>query len=57
MDDQKVLCPHCGNSVTKKTLCAHKRLYYDNDTGQWIKKMKSVDCKLASYIPWDLSPS
>ena len=34
------VCPHCGESLSKKTLLAHKRLYYDNERGIWIKKNK-----------------
>ena len=31
-------CPHCDCLLSKKTFEAHKRLYYDGSTDQWIKK-------------------
>ncbi len=31
-------CPHCGDVLTKKVYKTHRRLYYDDDTQQWIKK-------------------
>lgn len=32
-------CPHCEILLTKKSYDAHKRLYYDENTG-WIKKRR-----------------
>lgn len=40
MADARVLCPHCGELLSKKSYCAHKRLYYDTDEGCWIKKRR-----------------
>ena len=37
-----VFCPHCGALVSRKTYRMHKRLYYDSDTEQWIKR-KALD--------------
>lgn len=31
-------CPHCERELSKKTFEAHKRLYYDRELDQWIKK-------------------
>ena len=43
MDERKrVHCIHCGEFVSKKTFLAHKRIYYDSDSDQWIKK-KELD--------------
>jgi hypothetical protein len=33
-------CPHCENLLSKKSFNAHKRLYYDEETHQWIKRGK-----------------
>ena len=41
MDDiGKYHCPHCENTLSKKSYDAHKRLYYDEDAGQWIKRRR-----------------
>ena len=34
----KHMCPHCDSLLSKKTFEAHKRLYYDESSFQWIKK-------------------
>ena len=34
----QVLCPHCGIMVAKKTYRMHKRIYFDTDNDQWVKK-------------------
>ena len=34
----RVLCPHCGCLLSKKTFSTHKRLYYDESSGVWIEK-------------------
>ena len=31
-------CPHCGNVLAKKVYDAHKRLYYNEEMEQWIKR-------------------
>ena len=31
-------CLHCDCELSKKTYETHKRLYYDNESDQWIKK-------------------
>ena len=33
-------CPHCDSMLARKTYDAHKRLYYDVETDQWIKKRR-----------------
>lgn len=33
-------CPHCDVNVARKTYLAHKRTYFDSETGNWIKKKK-----------------
>ena len=38
------MCPHCGHSVSTKTYLAHKRVYYDDDSDQWIKVRKLDSC-------------
>ena len=42
----EVFCPHCGGEVAKKTYQTHKRLYYDSDTDQWVKR-KATDLYIA----------
>jgi hypothetical protein len=34
----KELCPHCSCLLAKKTIRAHKRLYFDMSSGKWLKK-------------------
>ena len=36
--DERINCTHCGGFVSKKTFLAHKRIYYDSTTDQWLKK-------------------
>lgn len=36
----KARCPHCDLLLSRKSYEAHKRLYYDGDTSQWIKKSR-----------------
>lgn len=36
------LCPHCECILSKKSYMAHKRLYHDGETNQWIKKGQLV---------------
>ena len=38
-DFEKKECPHCEILLTKKSYDAHRRLYYDDNTG-WIKKRR-----------------
>lgn len=33
-------CPHCETMLSKKSFDAHKRLYYDEDASNWIKKRR-----------------
>lgn len=39
-DIGKYHCPHCEIVLSKKSYDAHKRLYYDEDASQWIKKRR-----------------
>lgn len=32
------ICPHCNFSLSKKAYETHKRLYYNTESDQWIKK-------------------
>lgn len=34
----KQVCPHCDSLLSKKAFEAHRRLYYDSGSQQWIKK-------------------
>ena len=34
----EAFCPHCGIEVARKTYLAHRRLYFDSDTDQWVKR-------------------
>lgn len=36
--DGKIFCQHCHQYLVKKSFIRHKRLYYDSDADQWIKK-------------------
>ena len=38
----EVFCPHCGTYVANKTYKMHRRLYFDVQTDQWVKK-KAAD--------------
>lgn len=40
---ESTFCPHCSCVLSKKTYSAHRRLYYDEDTTQWVKK-REVEC-------------
>ena len=40
--ERKVLCPHCDNYLSKKTLATHRRLYYDSTADRWIKKRRPM---------------
>ena len=33
--DGRVYCPHCEETVGKRTYWRHKRLYYNSSTDQW----------------------
>lgn len=48
--EDKELCPHCSVQVSKKTLLAHKRVYYDCSSDQWIKKRRGSDSSNSKYI-------
>ena len=39
----EVFCPHCGRDVAKKTYRMHKRMYFDPDTDQWVKRKAPDD--------------
>lgn len=43
MADQKNFCPHCTSLLSRKAYATHKRLYYDGQTDQWVKKQKLAD--------------
>lgn len=32
------ICPHCDCKLSRKTYNTHKRLYYNKESDQWIKK-------------------
>lgn len=36
------VCPHCDTCMSRKSYDAHKRLYYDEETGEWIKKRRLI---------------
>ena len=38
MDERRIHCTHCGGLVSKKTFLAHKRVYYDSNSDQWVKR-------------------
>ena len=38
MDERRIYCTHCGVFMSRKTYLAHKRVYYDKSTDQWIKR-------------------
>ena len=33
------ICPHCSCSLSRKVYEAHKRLYFNADSNQWVKKL------------------
>lgn len=39
-DEGKLQCPHCETLLSRKSYEAHKRLYYDGDANDWIKKRR-----------------
>lgn len=43
MSDSTTFCPHCQQNLSKKSFIKHKRLYYDSDTDQWMKKRCTDD--------------
>ena len=36
---KKVFCEHCSTYLCLKTFKAHQKLYYDDTTESWIKKL------------------
>lgn len=36
------ICPHCDTCMSRKSYDAHKRLYYDVETGEWLKKRRLI---------------
>ena len=36
--DGRVFCPHCEQSVAKRTYWLHKRTYYNSTTNEWQKE-------------------
>ena len=49
----KYICPHCSCELSKKAYNAHKRLYYDNSTHQWIKKRHVTDLEVELFDETD----
>ena len=47
-DDDELFCPHCSCSLSCKAYYAHKRIYFDADSEQWVKKRNIED-----VINWD----
>lgn len=44
-------CPHCTEQLSIKTFKAHKRRYYDSQTGVWLKKSQSIDSDIGEDTP------
>lgn len=42
-------CAHCNSHLSLKTWRAHRRLYYNDDTETWIKKV----CTEEEFNDWD----
>ena len=40
---QRVLCGHCKQWLKAKAFRTHRRLYYDEDSEQWLKKLCEDD--------------
>ena len=36
-------CPHCNENLSLKTFKSHKRLYFNEDAMEWIKKVPKLD--------------
>ena len=34
-------CPHCDQVIKRRTFYDHKKDFFDEDTGTWIKKVKA----------------
>ena len=45
----EVFCPHCGTCVANKTYRMHKRLYYDDQGDQWVKKKAMTTDEESKY--------
>ena len=52
--DGRVFCPHCEQSVAKRTYWLHKRTYFDSTTNEWQKdqdlKQGSSDANDNSFV-------
>lgn len=50
--DGRVHCPHCEETVGKRTYWRHKRLYYDSSTDQWqTDRERITDSEEESLLP------
>ena len=38
MDKGRYYCGHCQEKISKTLYFTHKRLYYNCDTGEWVRK-------------------
>ena len=52
--EDEVFCPHCGVEVAKKTFKTHKRLYYDSNTDQWVKRRTTEEVSEASEYAYPI---
>ena len=43
-------CDHCSQWLSVKAFKDHKRLYYDQQTDQWIKKMRDDFYGLSEHL-------
>ena len=46
------VCPHCSSYLSKKAYRAHRRLYYDPATDQWLKK-REVETDILCPVEFD----
>ena len=40
---QNILCPHCDVVLTAKTYRQHMQLYFNTETGSWMKDSEEAD--------------
>ena len=51
------VCGHCNQLLSEKALKEHRRLYFDDQKGEWIKlSKKSQSNESNTSSPIDLSP-
>ena len=46
----EVYCPHCGVEIVKKTYKVHKRLYFDMNSDQWMKRKAGDVSGTSSFL-------